>query len=203
MRYAEAKKLGVSPNWTQTLRKRCEKRALCPNCANLAACANLGSFAACSIWTRPATCPSRASSSSHDGPRRHYRLRTDAHPRATRAGNLASPTRFVCPVSLSCDEPRRPSPYPARRCGAMACRFDCRHAPRMYCATLGFYSLVSRNRLSQRPVGRHLERHGVILTAPCRNVELPCPVSHGTRLHHHRERRCRRNHHSQGKADDD
>ena len=192
MRYAEAKKLGVSPNWTQTLRKRHKKRALCPNCANLAAC---------SIWTRrPATCPSRASSSIHDCPHRHKRLRTDAHPRATHAGNLASPTRFVCPVSLDCDEPRRPSPYPARRCGAMACRFDCRHAPRMYCATLGFYSLVSRNRLSQRPVGRHLERHGVILTAPCRNIKLLHPVSHGTHGHDGDKRGCRRKHHKRHQA---
>ena len=112
-----------------------------------------------------------------------------------------APTRFACLVSLGCDELR--SRYPARLRGATACRFDRRLAHRKRHAIPGFYSLVSRNRLSWRPAGRHLERHEVILTAPCRNVELPCPVPHGTRLHHHRERRCRRNHHSQGKADDD
>ena len=175
-------------------------RALYPSHASFAACLNLGSIAVRSIWTRPAACPSRASSSSHDGPRQRQRPRTGARPRATHAGSPASPTRFACPVSLGCDELR--SRYPARLRGATACRFGRRLAHRIRHAIPGFYSLVSRNRLSWRPAGRHLERHEVILTAPCRNVELPCPVSHGTRLHHHRERRCRRNHHSQGKADD-
>ena len=184
-------------------RRLCAKHAPCPSRASFAAYPNLGNLASCSVHARSSVCPSHAPSRNRDGQRQQRDLRPNAYPHATRAGSPAFPTRFVCPVSLGCDEPRRPSPYPARRYGATACRFDCRHAPRMRCATLGFYSLVSRNRLSRRPAGRHLERHGVILTAPRRNVELPCPVSHGTRLHHHRERRCRRNHHSQGEAEND
>ena len=163
-----------------------------------APCPSLGNLASCSAHARSSVCPSHAPSRNRDGQRQQQGLRPNAYPHATRAGNPAFPTQSVYPVAPSCA-----SRYPARRYDATAYRCDCRQAPRMHRATLGFYSLVSRNRLSRRPAGRHLERHGVILTAPCRNVELPCPVSHGTRLHHHRERRCRRNHHSQGKTDDD
>lgn len=181
--------LAVSPAWPQVLpRRRCAKHAPCPN---------LGNLASCPTHARSSVCPSHAPSRNRDGQRQQQGLRPNAYPHATRARSPAFPTQSVYPVA-----PSRASRYPERRCGATAYRCDCQHAPRMHRATLGFYSLVSRNRLSWRPAGRHLERHEVILTAPCRNVELPCPVSHGTRLHHHRKRRCRRNHHSQGKADD-
>ena len=181
-------------------------RAPCLSRANLAACLSHGKPASCSAHARTAIYPSRTPYPNRDGPNRQRRPRADADPHATHAGSLASPARSVCPASPSrggLRQLRRPLRYPARCRAATACRFCCRLARRMRRATLGFYSLVSRNRLSRRPVGRHLERHGVILTTPRRNVELPCPVSHGARLHHHRERRCRRNHHSQGEANDD
>ena len=174
-------------------------RAPCPSRASFAAYPNLGNLAPCSTHARSSVCPSHAPSRNRDGQRQQRGLRPNAYPHATRTGSPAFPTQSVYPVAPS----RAVLHRPARRRGATAYRCDCLHALRMRLATLGLYSLVSRNRLSRRPVGRHLERHGVILTAPCRNVELPCPVSHGARLHHHRERRCRRNYHSQDKTDDD
>ena len=42
-------------------------RALYPSHVSFAACLNLESIAVRSIWTYPAACPNRASSSSHDG----------------------------------------------------------------------------------------------------------------------------------------